>query len=283
MVLLGGSNTGKTSLVLRFVEGSYRDHRSATVGAFFLTKRLTLESMTCKLLLWDTAGQEQFQRLAVTYYKQAAAAIVCVDLSGDVHEQLSRLQGWLDEVLHNTPNQRIVIVVAGCKCDLAATVGLEEGVKEVAHRVGATYFRTSAKNDVNVTEVFRHAAMSVLQCQQEAASGRGRPIAVTLGGSSLRNPTNRTSSPGLRYNADKLSASATTNGGLHNKHSIPSTPQTDRDYESKHDPYLEGDSSDPALQKDDDLNASHTPKIMCDNGLLICASSGGTTSDCIIL
>jgi len=43
VVLLGDTNSGKTSLVLRFVEGTYKDHRNATIGAFFLTKRLTLE------------------------------------------------------------------------------------------------------------------------------------------------------------------------------------------------------------------------------------------------
>ena len=40
VVMLGDTFTGKTSLVLRFVEGYFRESgRSATVGAFFVTKR----------------------------------------------------------------------------------------------------------------------------------------------------------------------------------------------------------------------------------------------------
>lgn len=80
--MLGETFTGKTSLVLRFAEGYYRDSaRNPTVGAFFITKRLTVNGMTAKIQIWDTAGQEQFKRLAPMYYKNAAAAIVCYDVT----------------------------------------------------------------------------------------------------------------------------------------------------------------------------------------------------------
>jgi small GTP-binding protein len=80
--MLGETFTGKTSLVLRFAEGYYRDSaRNPTVGAFFITKRLTVNGVTAKIQIWDTAGQEQFKRLAPMYYKNAAAAIVCYDVT----------------------------------------------------------------------------------------------------------------------------------------------------------------------------------------------------------
>lgn len=92
VVMLGETFTGKTSLVLRFAEGYYRDSaRNPTVGAFFITKRLTVsvpvkdgeepQPITAKLAIWDTAGQEQFKRLAPMYYKNAAAAIICYDVT----------------------------------------------------------------------------------------------------------------------------------------------------------------------------------------------------------
>jgi small GTP-binding protein len=80
--MLGETFTGKTSLVLRFAEGYYRDSaRNPTVGAFFITKRLTVNGTTAKVQIWDTAGQEQFKRLAPMYYKNAAAAIICYDVT----------------------------------------------------------------------------------------------------------------------------------------------------------------------------------------------------------
>lgn len=82
LVMLGETFTGKTSLVLRFAEGYYREGaRNPTVGAFFVTKRLTVQGTTAKIQIWDTAGQEQFKKLAATYYKSAAAAIICYDVT----------------------------------------------------------------------------------------------------------------------------------------------------------------------------------------------------------
>ena len=83
VVLLGDTNTGKTSLVLRFVDGSFREEgRSSTVGAFFLTKRLTVQQrMTCKLLLWDTAGQERYRAITSAYYRGAVGALLVYDVT----------------------------------------------------------------------------------------------------------------------------------------------------------------------------------------------------------
>jgi small GTP-binding protein len=69
--MLGDTNTGKTSLVLRFAEGYYREEaRSATVGAFFITKRLQVQGITCKIQIWDTAGQEQVSTYIVMLWRE---------------------------------------------------------------------------------------------------------------------------------------------------------------------------------------------------------------------
>jgi small GTP-binding protein len=256
VVMLGDTNTGKTSLVLRFVEGYYKENRAATIGAFFLTKRLTLDKMTCKLLLWDTAGQEQFQRLAVTYYKQAAAAIVCFDLSGSIADQIPRLQGWLEQVQHNVGPRKIVIYIVGCKADLPITTGIEEQAKQIAERYGAFYMKTSAKNDYNVSEVFNETAEAVMKCQLEAATGRGKPIPVTVGGISLRKSP---SSPGVMP--------------------LSNTPKSLQPVDPTTDDTTAGDSDEHMVE---DNKGSKAPKIMCENGLLLCGQEEGSNDMCII-
>lgn len=209
VVLLGDTNTGKTSLVLRFVDGSFREEgRSSTVGAFFLTKRLTVQQrMTCKLLLWDTAGQEQFQKLAVTYYQHAAAAILCYDVTSA--RSLVRLRSWLEELQRNLGLDNVTLTIAACKCDLveedpsAVLPGLEEEAQTLAKTVGANYIRCSAKRNVGVTEVFTQTAEKVLDQQKESSGGRGQEPSIPVsfgvagngssnGGSSVpRNNNNR--------------------------------------------------------------------------------------------
>ena len=66
VVVLGDRGVGKTSLVLRFIEGVYSDAQQSTVGAFFLTKKLTLEDgQKISMQLWDTAGQVRAVRQRV--------------------------------------------------------------------------------------------------------------------------------------------------------------------------------------------------------------------------
>jgi GTPase SAR1 family protein len=215
-------------LVVRFVSGTYKAERTnPTVGAFFLTKRLTVETSsrsgggatsqtTCKILLWDTAGQAQFQKLARTYYHNASAAILTFDVSQP--SSLTRLRHWLDELqLHGNnniaannaatangatsssaigdtattaPSHRaaspnnwdMVICIAACKCDLGPSPGLAEEAKRLAQAVGALYMETSAKDNIGVTQLFHDTAARILrqQQQQQQASTTTLPLSHSL-------------------------------------------------------------------------------------------------------
>lgn len=217
VVLLGDTNTGKTCLVLRLVEGSYKPSaRSSTVGAFFLTKRLTVNNITCKMLLWDTAGQEQFQKLAVTYYQHAAAAIVCYDSSNP--NSVVRLKRSLEELdRYIRQNHPMVLAVAACKSDLLAVPGLEEEARRTAKAYDALYFgHTSAKMNQGVTEVFQKTAARVLEWHELAVTGQARPLPVTVG--SQRGPSTSTSS---RYRSPSARTSA-----AHEYDTVAMTPNT---------------------------------------------------------
>jgi Ras-related protein Rab-21 len=65
VVVLGDKGVGKTCLVLRFIEGYFMAKQQSTVGAFFLTKKVTLpDGTSIKMQIWDTAGQERFRAMA---------------------------------------------------------------------------------------------------------------------------------------------------------------------------------------------------------------------------
>lgn len=129
VVMLGDTNVGKTSLVLRFTEGYYRESsRHPTVGAFFLTKRVqTTSGITCKVQIWDTAGQPQFRSILPMYYKTAAAAIVCFDIMNS--ESWYSAKEWLDELKVAKENGTIVVALVATKRDLLyeETSGENEG------------------------------------------------------------------------------------------------------------------------------------------------------------
>mmetsp|Transcript_31102 Transcript_31102/g.72335 ORF Transcript_31102/g.72335 Transcript_31102/m.72335 type:complete len:154 (+) Transcript_31102:61-522(+) len=66
LVLLGDSNVGKSSLVLRFVRNSFNAEQVTTVGAAFLQAPVPLEDSDDKIQfgIWDTAGSERYKTLA---------------------------------------------------------------------------------------------------------------------------------------------------------------------------------------------------------------------------
>jgi small GTP-binding protein len=261
VVILGDTNTGKTSLVLRFVEGHYRaEARSATVGAFFLTKRLTVNHTTCKMLLWDTAGQQQFQKLAVTYYRNAAAAVLAFDVCQP--GSVVQMKRWLEQVLQNTAGRRIVIAVAACKGDLEAAPGLEEEAQRLAVAADAIYVKTSAKDNTGVHELFEKVAARVLQWHREEVAGTGLHIPVTVGVGQLPHSTRvRSSAHHLSPYRTTARAESPSEKGEHHNNDASSghTPDT----VAEDDVMVEGEE-----KKQEDISSNP----MCEGSLLVCGT-----------
>jgi len=204
VVMLGDTNVGKTSLVLRFAEGYYRDNsRSPTLGAFFITKRVQSAStgVTCKVQIWDTAGQTKFQKMAPMYYTNAAAVVICYDVSNLY--SFERAKEWTNEVLENAKanNRNIVFAIVATKSDLIYQAQIQAQCEaqqqqsmdmnidvnnnsnylsptklnfvptkqgmELAQSINGIFMDTSARNDENVDLLFQKVAEQVLFVREQ--------------------------------------------------------------------------------------------------------------------
>ncbi|KAG7226702.1 hypothetical protein INR49_014050 [Caranx melampygus] len=160
--LLGDTGVGKSSIVWRFVEDSFDPNINPTIGASFMTKTVQYQNELHKFLIWDTAGQERsvlltlmkrpFRALAPMYYRGSAAAIIVYDITKE--ESFQTLKNWVKELRqHGPPN--IVVAIAGNKCDLSdAREVTEKDAKDYADSIHAIFVETSAKNAININEVF---------------------------------------------------------------------------------------------------------------------------------
>lgn len=83
IVLIGESNTGKTSLLLRFAENTFSENYLCTIGVDFKTKTLSVDkgSRLVKLQIWDTAGQERFRSISHAYYRNSHGCVAVYDIS----------------------------------------------------------------------------------------------------------------------------------------------------------------------------------------------------------
>eukprot|EP01112_Ceratiomyxa_fruticulosa_P001722 TRINITY_DN11889_c0_g1_i1.p1 TRINITY_DN11889_c0_g1~~TRINITY_DN11889_c0_g1_i1.p1 ORF type:complete len:219 (-),score=29.33 TRINITY_DN11889_c0_g1_i1:250-906(-) len=161
LVLLGNSGTGKTSLALRYVENTFVHEQTPTIGACFMTKRISLPNSTLKLQIWDTAGQERFRSMAPMYYRNASAAVLVYDIS--VAETFENVQHWVRELKSTMHFSDIVIALAGNKIDLESNREVSRQMAEdYAKTIGATVYETSAKDNQGVEELFGDIAKSIV-------------------------------------------------------------------------------------------------------------------------
>lgn len=123
LVLLGESSVGKSSIVTRYITGSFQK-TNATIGAAFTTKTLEFveaDGITKKvnLEIWDTAGQERYRSMAPMYFRNTDIALVVFDVTKP--ESLRKAQSWIDELNNYVGQDRrdeILIKLVGNKMDL---------------------------------------------------------------------------------------------------------------------------------------------------------------------
>eukprot|EP00931_Biecheleriopsis_adriatica_P095116 TRINITY_DN68742_c0_g1_i1.p1 TRINITY_DN68742_c0_g1~~TRINITY_DN68742_c0_g1_i1.p1 ORF type:complete len:221 (-),score=55.12 TRINITY_DN68742_c0_g1_i1:63-725(-) len=177
VVFLGDEAAGKTSLVRRYMYGTFEDSIQATIGMDFQSKTVYLEnSRSVRLQLWDTAGQERFRSLIPSYIRDAASAVIVYDVTK--RNSFSGTRKWIDDV-RSERGEDCVLALVGNKSDLASEreVSSEEG-KQQADELGVMFLETSAKQGDNVATLFQQLAAALPSGEAApAAAGDARPAA----------------------------------------------------------------------------------------------------------
>jgi len=164
IVVLGNSGVGKTSLVYRYVHGSYSNDQPSTIGASFMTKRIFVDDWKVKFQIWDTAGQERFRSMTPMYYRAASGAILVYDITSN--ESFDSVKDWVEE-LRTKVEDDIVIAIAGHKLDLEKLRQVNRNVAiEYSKKIGALHYETSALNNNGIEELFENLARQLIQKQK---------------------------------------------------------------------------------------------------------------------
>lgn len=77
--MLGSFAVGKTSLVRRFVHSMFTDKYLTTVGVKIDTKKIVLRDKEISLLLWDLYGEDEFQRVQISYLRGSSGLLLVAD------------------------------------------------------------------------------------------------------------------------------------------------------------------------------------------------------------
>ncbi|CDK26059.1 unnamed protein product [Kuraishia capsulata CBS 1993] len=183
IVIVGDGACGKTSLLIVFTLGEFPTEYHPTVFENYATD-CRVDGKAVRLALWDTAGQEEYERLRPLSYSKAH--IILIGFALDVPDSLDNAgHKWADEVSSYCPNTPVILV--GLKKDLRPEH--EEGEEardydkkyvrsakgeQVARYIGAKkYLECSALTGEGVDDVFELATRLSLLVTTEKEDSSG--------------------------------------------------------------------------------------------------------------
>ncbi|VDD83685.1 unnamed protein product [Mesocestoides corti] len=182
LVIVGDGTCGKTCLLIVFSKDQFPEVYVPTVFENYVAD-IEIDNTRVELALWDTAGQEDYDRLRPLSYPETDVILMCFSIdSPDSLENIS--EKWTAEVQHFCPNVPIILV--GNKKDLRndektraelakvkqTTVTTEQG-KAKAMQIGAyDYIECSAKTKENVRKVFETATRAALETSKKSRKKR---------------------------------------------------------------------------------------------------------------
>lgn len=122
-------------------------------------KTITIRNQSVKLIVWDTAGQEEYSSIASMYYRGAQGAVMVYDLT--VRETFARVDFWLKQLKSFVPDA--VIYVVGNKIDQESNRDIpNDEIEAYCKENGLKHLETSAKEDIGQKELFKSIVTDIV-------------------------------------------------------------------------------------------------------------------------
>ena len=164
LLLIGDSEVGKTSLLLKYTEHIFPDDHIATIGVEYKDKYINKDNYNIRLQIWDTAGQERFHSITKNIYRNTNGVLFVYDITKK--ESFDNIKNWIIDL--QSVESDIKGIILGNKNDLSGKreVNINE-LKSLGEQFNMPFMEVSAKNNVNVNEGFDIIVNELLKDKDE--------------------------------------------------------------------------------------------------------------------
>ncbi|XP_034489864.1 ras-related protein Rab-35 [Drosophila innubila] len=167
LLIIGDSGVGKSSLLIRFSDDTFSGSYITTIGVDFKIRTVMIDGLRVKLQIWDTAGQERFRTITSTYYRGTHGVIIVYDVTNG--DSFANVRRWLEEIQNNCDVVNKVLV-GNKNDDPDRKVVITEDAERFARQMEIQLFETSAKDNLNVEDMFLSITGQVLKHKLRTAA-----------------------------------------------------------------------------------------------------------------
>ena len=157
IMFIGDSTVGRSALLMTLSHGSYQDPCVPTIGCDIFTFNIKIEDKIIKLFMWDCPGQEKYQSLLSSLYRNTNLVVIsyCINNKGS----FDNIKKWLNDA-RRFCNDDCKFFLIGNKADLESEriVSKEEGEKLAKEENFDFFIETSSIKGLNIQKIPIQAA-----------------------------------------------------------------------------------------------------------------------------
>jgi len=180
--MVGDSQVGKTSLMVKYVENTFDEDYIQTLGVNFMEKSISVRGTEITFTIWDLGGQREFISMLPLVCNDALAILFMFDLTRK--STLVSVREWYRQVRNFTKTAKAILI--GTKYDLFIQQEDEAGQEEITTQArkfakamkAPLIFCSASGEGINVQQIFKIVLSKVfeLKCTIPVVSDIGQPI-----------------------------------------------------------------------------------------------------------
>lgn len=183
LIYLGDGAVGKTCMLISYTTNTFPEEYIPTVFDNY-SASVMVDSRPITLGLWDTAGQEDYDRLRPLSYPSTDVFLICFSLDAPTSYENVRNK-WYPEIQHHAPGVPFILV--GTKLDLrnetksgieSKFISKSQGELLREELKASKYLECSARTQEGLKQVFDEAIRCVLLNQSNSTVKKRKCVVV---------------------------------------------------------------------------------------------------------